>query len=278
MDDSSDRAQLLYKLIKPSLHPSLKVKGAARMTAQSSSKHAATHSLTATSFTIRPWWAVPIWRGEGGRRTAAKCNRMTQPRSLVRLLIMISLILLICSASYQAVQAGAPVTVCASFLCEKRQKLHAFQMRMWDYKCTVSYVILVQGGNSASSVFNGTIRVCFLALMCLLSQSGAQPRTQPLFLHWFFQVQHADPLGFSEDYKEKSQLFGELTHSCSLISGLVMNFISVIGLNYNILSLKRLVLLQSIMKLRQKHHFSCIMLNYSRQPWSKETDSVTDKY
>lgn len=67
-------------------------------------------------------------------------------------------------------------------------------------------------------------------------------------------------------------LWGVDTFSCSSICGVVINFLSVIGLSYNILRLEaaRSPAINHEKK-RQKHHFSCIILNYSEQLWSKET-------
>lgn len=114
MDGSSDRAQLLYKLIKPSLHPTSLAKGQSHSQNDSTKHgHMHTHAHTcrnaqAPSYIVQDQFlmAVWMWRAKEGRRAAAKWERMTQPWSLVRLLVMISLILLICSVSYQAEQAG----------------------------------------------------------------------------------------------------------------------------------------------------------------------------
>lgn len=43
----------------------------------------------------------------------------------------------------------------------------------------MTYIILLRGRSLASAAFRGIIRVGFLAVMCLLSQSGAQPLPQP---------------------------------------------------------------------------------------------------
>ena len=124
MDDSSDRARLLYKLITPSLsiqHPPAK--------GQSHSHSDSADTCTHTRVYMQSPAAMDFLRSNpnGGsvpmckqsRRTAAKCKkRMTQPRSLVRLFVMISLILLICSVSYQAVQAG----LLQSRLLKKKKK------------------------------------------------------------------------------------------------------------------------------------------------------------
>lgn len=77
------------------------------------------------------------------RRAAAKrTKRMTQPRSLVRLFVMISLILLICSVSYQAVQAG----LLQSRLLEKKKSTRATcisneDLRIYVYRNAQSVII-----------------------------------------------------------------------------------------------------------------------------------------
>lgn len=81
MDDSSDRVQLLYKLIKPSLHPASIAKGQSHRQNDSTRSHihAETHSPAAVEFTIASWRALWMWRGKQGAQ-----EEMTQPWSLVR--------------------------------------------------------------------------------------------------------------------------------------------------------------------------------------------------
>lgn len=114
MDDSSDRLQLLYKLIKPSLRPASLAKGQSHSQNDSTKcRHVHRHTYMQKPAALWPCSSQSNPDGhcecEGGkesRRTAAKWNRMTHPWSLVRLLVMIFLILLICSVSYQAAKDG----------------------------------------------------------------------------------------------------------------------------------------------------------------------------
>lgn len=208
------------RLLSPSSIPLRKVKVTATVTAQT---HARTHAYTCRAPQL---WTFLRSNPNGGsvpmckqsRRTAAKCKkRMTQPRSLVRLFVMISLILLICSVSYQAVQAG----LLQSRLLKKKAKKKSTRatrisnedLRICVQKCKVSYNFPSHRRRVlASAVCKGMIRVCFLAVPCLLSQSRAQPCVPP---QWFLWVRPPAPtlLHPQSDYNEQSQLFGELTHS-----------------------------------------------------------------
>lgn len=95
------------------------------------------------------------------------------------------------------------------------------------------------GRGLASAVFKGIIGVRFLAVVCFLSQSRAQPLPQPFFFHWFLWVQHPAPFAPSIRLQWTiTALWGVDTFSCSSICGVVINFLSVIGLSYNILRLE----------------------------------------
>lgn len=94
MDGSSDRAQLLYKLIKPSLHPAWLAKGQSHSwndsRIQSTVTHTHTHidptcSLAATTVDVQILTGTSDADGlRKARRTSVKWDRTTQPWSLLR--------------------------------------------------------------------------------------------------------------------------------------------------------------------------------------------------
>lgn len=134
MDDSLDRAQLLHPAnsLSPSLCPASPAKGQSQ-SENDTSKHGHMQKCTAT---IKPSQAHWMWGSMEAVARRPNGGEWVSPWSLVRLLVMISLILLICSESYQAVQAGAcllqslRVPFLIYFFSEKAFKLHAFQMRI----------------------------------------------------------------------------------------------------------------------------------------------------
>ena len=127
MNDSSYTAQLLYKLIKPSLHTvSLcersksqsqwqhKARAHARMHACT---HARTHARKRTAPQPHSLLSNPDGRwgcevANRSRRAADKCKRMTQPWSVWRLLAMIFRIRLICSVCSQCKLVWSSHSMC----------------------------------------------------------------------------------------------------------------------------------------------------------------------
>ena len=99
-------------------------------------------------------------------------------------------------------------------------------------KCTVSYNFPSHRRQVlASAVCKGIIRVCFLAVPCLLSQSRAQPCTPHPFLIPLGPAPHPPPppppAPSIRPQWAITALWGVDTFTCSSICDVVINFLSV---------------------------------------------------
>lgn len=183
MDDSSDRAQLLYKLIKPSLHPALLAKGQSHCQSDST-KHRRTqktHNPTATEFTTSAAGrAGRGWRRQMKENDSASDTCEVALNGLSR------------STNLHCVLVSKPRFIFVYFILEKKD-MQATTMRITNMFAMMCFAESKQGWKPSGC----SILAPFLSSIWLL---------------WTITA-----------------LWGVDTFSCSSICGVVINFLTAIG-------------------------------------------------
>ena len=176
-----------------------------------------------------------MWRSKKGRCKAAKWKGMTQPWSLVRLLVMIFLILLICPESCQAMEAEECLfhSLNVPLFLNKHPSCMHFKWGAENLYIHSQVCYLLTWRKLCFSCLKEFLSVCFLAVVgiCRVKSghnlfhsplaTASSSSTSSIRLQWAITA-----------------LLGVDTFSCSSICGVVINFLSVIGLSYNILRLE----------------------------------------